>query len=190
MKARGLPRTRPVAKAGLLTGLLAGLLAGLLSGCATPPAPDRGAERPYCHKTAKGRVLACTQAAAPSLDAEAKAKRFTPDPHALTVYVVRRNWGDGRHLVEVQADAGPAVQTLPDTLVRLKLAPGRHTLALSFDGRRQATTVEGRAGDLRFARIEGRVWSWASRFAWVTEPEAATRERALAARLVADVVAR
>ena len=90
------------------------LVAGLLAGCATPPAPDPTAELPYCHKTNKGRVIACTAAPAPSLNADAQAKQFVPDPNALTVYVVRRNWGDGRNFVKVQADDGATVETLPN----------------------------------------------------------------------------
>jgi hypothetical protein len=39
----------------------------------------------YCHKTNKGRIIACTKASVPSLDADAAAKRFTPEPDALTV---------------------------------------------------------------------------------------------------------
>jgi hypothetical protein len=165
--------------------------AGLLAGCATPPAPNSTAEVPYCHKTNKGRVIACTQAPAPSLNDDAEAKRLTPDQNALTVYVVRRNWGDGRQFVKVQADGGPPVETLPDTMVRMKLKPGRHSIAFEFDGRGQSTTVEGKAGDVRFVRIvDGMVWSWKSTFKWASEPEAATRERALMARLVAGVAMR
>jgi hypothetical protein len=108
----------------------------LLAGCATPPPPDPAAELPHCYKTNKGRVIACTQAPAPSLNADADAKRFTPDPTALTVYVVRRNWGDGRHFIKVQADGGPTVETLPNTMVRYKLKPGTHTIAFEFEGQR------------------------------------------------------
>jgi hypothetical protein len=161
--------------------------AGLLAGCATPPTPNPTAEIPYCHKTNKGRVIACTPVPAPSLNADAEAKRFTPDPNALTVYVVRRNWGDGRHFVKVQADGGAAVETLPDTMVRMKLKPGRHTIAFDFEGRGQSTTVEGKAGEVRFVRIDGMVWSWKSTYAWASEPETAIRDRALKARLVADI---
>jgi hypothetical protein len=164
--------------------------AGLLAGCATPPAPSLTAEVPYCHKTNKGRVIACTQVPAPSLSADAEAKRFTPDPGALTVYVVRRNWGDGRHFVKVRADGGPAVETLPDTMVRMKLKPGRHTIEFEFEGRGQSATVDGKAGDVRFVRIDGMVWAWKSTYEWASEPEGAIRERALKARLVADVAAR
>ncbi len=162
----------------------------LLAGCATPPPPDPAAELPHCYRTNKGRVIACTQAPAPSLNADADAKRFTPDPNALTVYVVRRNWGDGRHFIKVQADGGPTVETLPNTMVRMKLKPGQHTIAFEFEGRSQTTTVDGKAGGVCFVRIDGMVWSWKSTFEWASEPEDEIRERALKARLVADVAAR
>lgn len=165
-------------------------VAAVLAGCATPPPLDPAAELPHCHKTNKGRIIACTGAPVPALNADAEAKRFTPDPNALTVYAVRRNWGDGRNFVKVQADGGPAVDTLPDTMVRLKLKPGSHQIAFDFEGQRQSTTVEGKAGDVRFVRIDGMVWSWKSTYEWASEPEAATRERALKARLVGDVAVR
>jgi hypothetical protein len=118
------------------------LVAGLLAGCATPPAPDPTAELPYCHKTNKGRVIACTAAPAPSLNADAQAKQFVPDPNALTVYVVRRNWGDGRNFVKVQADDGATVETLPNTMVRYRLKPGSHTIAFDFEGRVRNSVFE------------------------------------------------
>lgn len=162
----------------------------LLAGCATPPPPDPSAELPHCYKTNKGRVIACTKAPAPSLNADAEAKRFSADPGALTVYVVRRNWSDGRNFVKVQVDDGPAVETLPDTMVRAKLKPGAHMVAFEFEGQRKTTSVEGKAGEVRFVRIDGVVWAWKSSFEWAADPEPAIRERALKARLVADLVAR
>ena len=83
------------------------LVAAVLAGCATSPAPDPTAEIPYCHKTNKGRVITCTAAPVPSLNADAQAKQFAPDPNALTVYVVRRNWGDGRNFVKVRQMTEP-----------------------------------------------------------------------------------
>ncbi len=162
----------------------------LLAGCATPRAPDPTAEVPHCYKSNKGRVIACTPTAAPSLNADAEAKRFVPDRDALTVYVVRRNWGDGRNFVKVYPDGGTGVDTLPDTMVRFKLNPGTHSVAFEFDGKRQSTTVAGQAGEIRFVRIDGTVWAWKSTYGWASEPEAATRERAVKTRLVADVVVR
>lgn len=165
-------------------------VAAVLAGCATPPPPDPAAEVPHCYKTNKGRVIACTAAPVPSLNADAEAKRFAPDPNALTVYVVRRNWGDGRNFVKVQPEGGNVIDTLPNTMVRIKLKPGSHKIDFDFDGQRQSTTVEGKAGEVRFVRIDGMVWSWKSTYTWASEPEAATRERALKARLVGDVVVR
>jgi hypothetical protein len=169
--------------------LLAMLIASgaLLAGCATPPPPDPAAERPHCYKSNKGRVIACSSGPVPSLNADAEAKRFTPDPKALTVYVVRRNWGDGRNFVKVQADGSAAVETLPNTMVRFKLKPGQHTISFEFEGQRKSTTVDGQAGGLRFVRIDGMVWSWKSTYEWAAEPEADIRERAIKARLIADV---
>jgi hypothetical protein len=163
---------------------------GLVAGCATPPAPDPTAEGPYCHKTNKGRVIACTQAPAPSLLADADAKRFAPDPGALTVYVVRRNWADGRDFVKVQVDDTASVQTLPNTVVRAKLKPGAHAISFEFEGQRKTVSVQGQAGDVRFVRIEGVVWSWKSSYDWAAEAESATRERASKARLIADLAVR
>lgn len=170
-----------------LTCASAVLVGGLLAGCATPPAPDLVAELPYCHKTNKGRVTTCTSAPVPSLSADARAKQFAPDPNALTVYVVRRNWGDSRTLMKVQADGGTVVETLPNTMVRYRLKPGTHTIAFDFSGQQAATNVTGKAGDLRFVRIDGMAWSWKSTFTWATETEAVIRERALKARLIADL---
>ena len=122
----------------ILTSVLA---ASLLAGCATSTGADTSAEAPYCYKTSKGRVVACTRVPAPSLNADAQAKRFTPDPNALTVYVVRRNWGDGGRFVKISADNEMAAETLPNTMVRFKLKPGTHTFTLDFEGQRQVATV-------------------------------------------------
>ena len=75
-------------------------------------------------------------------------------------------------------------------MVRAKLKPGAHTVAFEFDGQRKTTTVEGKAGDVRFVRIDGVVTAFSSSFEWAAEPDSAIRERALKARLVADLVVR
>lgn len=162
----------------------------ILAGCATSPPPDPLAQVPYCHKTNKGRVVSCTSGPAPSLNADAEAKRFASDRSALTVYVVRHNWSDARNSVKIYPDGGPAIETLPETMVRLSFEPGAHTIAFDFEGQRQSIGVEGKAGDVRFVRIDGMVWSWKSSYAWANEPEAAIRERALKSRLVAQVAVR
>ena len=160
----------------------------LLVGCATPRAPDPTAEVPHCYKTNKGRVIACTPVAAPSLNADAEAKRFVPDRDALTVYVVRRNWGDGRNFVKVYPDGGAGVDTLPDTMVRFKFRPGTHSVAFEYDGKRQSTKVEGQAGEIRFVRIDGTRVGLEEHLRWGGRVRGGDQgERATKARLVADV---
>lgn len=94
-------------------------------------------------------MIACTAGPLPSLNADAQAKQFAPDPNGLTVYGVRRNWGDGRNVVKVRADYGAAVETLPNTMVRYRLKPDSHTIAFDFDGQRPVAKVAGKAGEFR-----------------------------------------
>lgn len=166
------------------------LLLGALAGCATPASLDPIAEVPYCHKNNKGRPLICTSANAPSLLSDAEAKRFEPDPTALTVFVVRRIWADGRNVLKVSIDDRIETETVPRSMVRLKLAPGRHVFSFEFDGTRHSTVLDGAVGEVRFIGLSGSVWAWKSSFDWATESEAAIRRRAARSRLVADLVAR
>jgi hypothetical protein len=166
------------------------LVAGLLVGCATPPALDLTAEVSYCQRASKTRALICTAEPAPSLNADARAKQFSPDPNVLTVYVVRRNWGDGRKLVKVQADRGAPVETLPNTMVRYRLKPGAHEIVGEFEGQRLAWAVSGNPGEVKFIRLEVMVWAWKSALSWKNESEGSIRGRAVETRLVADVFVR
>ena len=63
-------------------------------------------------------------------------------------------------------------------MVRYRLKPGSHTIAFDFEGQRPVTTVAGKAGEVRFVRLDGMVWAWKSTFTWATESEGAIRERA------------
>ncbi len=160
------------------------------AGCAGTVPVDLSASGPYCYQAVTDRLKTCTKAPVPSLAVDAEVKRFEPDPRFLTMYVVRSNWADGPRFGQVQANGGPPVDTLPNTLVRMKLSPGTHSIAFDFQGQRQTQTVEGKAGDVRFVRLEGNALRWHPSFAWAAEPEAATRERARQARLVADLAVR
>ncbi|CAN7766213.1 hypothetical protein LJR039_007319 [Pseudorhodoferax sp. LjRoot39] len=164
-------------------------MAWVLAGCATPPAPDPSIAAPHCYqsKVDRYRKGPCTTAPAPSLAADAEAKLFEADPTLLTVYVVRQNWGDGANVLKLDVDGGPAIETLPDTMVRMRLKPGRHDLTFAYEGLRRETRVEGAAGELRFVRLRGTSWAWGSTYEWANEPQAEIRERARKTRLVADL---
>jgi hypothetical protein len=134
-------------------------------------------------------VIACTGCPGAEPERGCRGQALRADPNALTVYVVRRNWGDGRNFVKVQVDDGAAVETLPDTMVRYRLKPGSHSIAFEAEGQRSVLNVAGKASEVRFVRIDGVVWAWKSTFSWATESEDSIRKRALKARLIADVTA-
>lgn len=165
------------------------LALALMAGCASAPPADRNAEIRHCYqsKVDRYRKGPCTSAPVPSLEADADAKRFRPEPAAFTVYVVRHSWGDGFNLLNVHLDERSGIETVPDSMVRLRLPPGSHTLAFEFEGRRHSLSMQGAAGELRFVRLGGTAWAWSSSYAWVEEPQQRTRERAARTRLVADV---
>jgi hypothetical protein len=118
---------------------------------------------------------------------DAEAKEFKPNPSYLTVYVVRQNWGDGNNVVRLFADGGSAIETLPDTMVRLRLNPGSHELTYEFEGQRGTAQVVGGAGEVRFVWLSGTAWAWRSRYSWGDDQQVAIRQRASRTRLIADV---
>lgn len=160
-----------------------------LTGCTTlGPAPFTG-DGSYCYRAGqrpKSRRT-CMPVPVPTRVVDAEAKQLMPDPTALTVYILRRRWSDTRHVVDVTVDGGPATATIPESLVRLKLAPGRHHLAITSEGKRAETRVDGALGDVRAVELVGTAWFWDHRFAWQHETVDALRSRVGGSRLVADV---
>jgi hypothetical protein len=65
---------------------------------------------------------------------EAEAKRFEPDATMLTLYLVRGRHADATKRVPVTVDGSPDIFTMPRSMARLHLPPGRHTLTLQWDG--------------------------------------------------------
>jgi len=86
----------------LLIGLAAvGLVP--LAGCMTKPMRPANADGTYCFAIGKwhSRKFTCTTAPIPSEQVEMAAKRFEAVPDMLTVYVVRKRWGDARNAVRL-----------------------------------------------------------------------------------------
>lgn len=161
-----------------------------LTGCATGPRRERDPEGSYCFRTnlEHYRKGPCIREGVPSRSAEADIKRFAPSSGLLTVFVVRQHWMDNPNLVKVTVDNTPVADTLPNTLVRLRLKPGVHTLALAFDGQRELITVTGDAGDLRFVQLRGGGFSWSPSYEWLPGTPESLRDKAERSRLVADVL--
>ncbi len=169
-----------------------GLAIALLPGCAstTQERTAVGQSQParHCVLDNRGRVRVCTTQPVPSLQADQEAKRLTGDSSSLTVYVVRQSWGDSRELLRLSVDAGPAeIETTPNSLLRLRLAPGEHRLSFVHADRLRTTEVSGAAGEVRVLWIRREPWSFARELLWGVEPETATRVRVKQTRLVADI---
>jgi hypothetical protein len=140
--------------------LLLGLaMVGLapLSGCMTKPIRQVNADGNCCYRIGKSYrpKLTCTPTAVPTDAVEADAKRFEADRASLTVYVLRRRWGDASMVVPVTLDGTSGVATIPESLARLRLKPGAHRLSAQWEGRSVDISFQGRAGDLRVVELVG-----------------------------------
>lgn len=105
----------------------------------------------------------------------------------LTVYVVRKRWGDASNVVRLTPDAGSAIVTVPESFVRLRLRPGSHTLAVDWDEGRASLDIAGAAGEVLFVEMVGAVWSWGSTYCLERGDPTESRARVAPLRLVADV---
>ncbi len=145
---------------GVLTGLL---VAGLtpLAGCMSKPLRPANADGTYCYSVGKSlrRNETCTTAPIPTAQAEADAKRFEPSPGLLTVYVVRKRWGDAKNVVRLIPNQGSAAMMVPESFVRLRLTPGTNKLAAVWDEGSTDIEISGKAGELVFVKLIGSVWS-------------------------------
>jgi len=155
-----------------------------LVGCAAPV--DQLAEKPYCH-TDRGIHAYCTKEVAPSLQRDAEAKQFASVPDALTIYVVRY-WGDGHHPMEISIDGSAPMETVPDSMIRLRVKAGEHQVAFKVDGRSFDRKVSGKAGDVRLLGIAGSEWPWGnSHHEWTDDSEDQVKRKAIKARLIKDL---
>ena len=159
------------------------------SGCMTKPLRPVNADGTYCHSIGKSfrPTRTCTPTAVPSDFVEAEAKRFDADPAALTLYILRRRWGDALLVVPVTVDSLASAATIPESLVRVRLAPGAHKVSTKWTGQTIEIAIEGRAGDLRAVELIGSEWPWGASFRWASAQIAEIKTRAQVSKLVADL---
>ncbi len=177
------PNTRTLALGALATVMV------FLAGCMTKPIRPVNADGTYCYRIGKSYrpKLTCTPEPIPPATVEEDAKRFNGMAGALTVYVLRRSWGDASVVVPVKVDGATGAATIPESLVRLRLTPGKHTLSTTWDGRGADITVEGLPGDVQIVELKGTGWAWGSTFSLQAVRLADVRERAQVSKLVGDV---
>lgn len=161
----------------------------LTAGCMTKPLRSANADGTYCFRIGKSYrpTLTCTPAAIPSESIEADAKRFEPTPGKLTVYLVRKRWGDAKNVVRVNSDGASAVDTVPESFARWRLPAGSHRLAVTWPEGSATLDIAGAAGEVVFVEVIGSVWVWGSSYRLERSDAAESRQRAMSLRLVADV---
>lgn len=161
----------------------------LTAGCMTKPLRPANADGTYCFRIGKSYrpTLTCTPTAIPSESIEIDAKRFEPTPGKLTVYLVRKRWGDGRNVVRVTSDGAAAVDTVPESFARWRLPAGSHRLSVTWPEGSASLDVAGAAGEVVFVEVIGSVWTWGSNYRLERGDAAESRQRAMSLRLVADV---
>lgn len=160
-----------------------------LAGCMTKPPRPANADGSYCFRIGKTyrQKLTCTAEPVPTAAAEEQAKQFEGTAGALTIYVLRKRWDDASNRVPLVVDGRARILTIPESLVRIRLTPGDHRLALEWGGRILEQPVSGAGGEVRFVELVGSVWSWTSSYHWEEGSLANSRERALRSKLIADL---
>lgn len=161
----------------------------LTAGCMTKPLRAANANGTYCFRIGKSYRprLTCTPAPIPSEAIEAEAKRFDPAPGKLTVYLVRKRWGDAQNVVGVSSDGAPAIDMVPESFARWRLPAGNHRLTVTWSEGSSSLNVAGAAGEVVFIEVIGSVWAWGSNYRLERGDATESRHRAVSLRLVADV---
>ena len=160
-----------------------------LSGCMSKPLQPVNADGTYCYSIGRRprNKLTCTPEPVPHLSVEADVKRFKASADALTLYGVRKRWGDTRDPAVVSLDGRTRVTTIPESLIRVRLKPGEHRLSVEWDARSMQHVVSGAAGEVRFVELVGWFWSWGGEFNREAGSPEGSRSRAMSCKLIADL---
>jgi len=161
----------------------------LTAGCMTKPLRPANADGTYCFRIGKSYrpKLTCTPSPIPTAQVEADVKRFEPTSDKLTVYLVRKRWGDTQNLVRIGREGGPAVDMVPESFARWRLPAGHHRLIVTWPEGSATLDISGGEGEMVFVEVIGSVWAWGSDYRLERGDAAESRQRAAALRLVADV---
>jgi hypothetical protein len=169
--------------------LVLGVTALTSTGCMTKPLRAANADGTYCARTHRrySRKRICTPSPIPKESVEAESKRFEPTPERLTVYVIRKSWGDADNRVDLTIDGGEPITTVPESFVRLRLHPGAHALAARWDKESTMLDINGAGSEALFVELVGSAWAWGSTYRLKLGDPVSSRNRAARLRLVADV---
>ena len=90
-------------------------------------------------------------------------------------------------MIPVSTPGGLAVDTVPESFARLRLAPGQHVLTATWPEGTTRLDISGKAGDVLVVEVIGQIWVWGSKYRLEPGTIEAARERTRNLRLVADV---
>lgn len=169
---------------------LAALVATVvLAGCSLLPERPNEPDGTWCYRIGKTdrQTVTCTPYPVPPREVEQSAKQFLPAPNWAAIYVVRKRLGDVANQVPVVIDGQPPVITVPSSMFRVRVAPGQHTLSLTWKGERKVKVVEVSAAQLIFVEIDGSVWNGRSAYEWSDSNSWCIESLANRAKLIADV---
>ncbi|MFH7043944.1 hypothetical protein ABT392_16725 [Paucibacter sp. JuS9] len=160
-----------------------------LGGCASQPPRKLNASGQACLVLQRPRRLICSDALAPSVEAERDIRELGPVADAISVYLIRRRIGDVGGAVPMSIDGLRSLTVPPFSMARLRLSSGRHRLLLSWQGEEAALEIEGQAGSVRFIELYRSSGFWTShgRYNWRLIEKENMACLALDSRVIADL---
>ena len=156
----------------------------LLTSCAVLPTRGDRPDGRYCVMVAK--KTACTESPAPTAEQEAKAKQFAAESGKHIVWLIRNATFDSRQKWSI-AVAGKKVETLPYTLSRVIVQPGRHSVALDTSRGTSEFFLDAVAGEQTFVELVVQFGLVRTTVSLRHVSAEVGRPKALAARLINDI---
>jgi hypothetical protein len=90
--------------------------------------------------------------------------------------------------MDISVDGGAAMETVPNSMIRLRMKAGSHRISFSVGGNLFDRTISGRAGEVRLVGITGTDWSWgSSSHAWADDSDDQIKRQSRRSRLIKDI---
>lgn len=170
------------------TGLVLACVLGLSACASTAPVVHdvNGLPCAAFRKTHRPNRI-CAALPAPSAEAEHQIKQFVPDKDIAQVLVHWLDRGGATRALKLLVDGRAVADLVPGGLVRVRLSPGAHALAVGWGEHQAVMPLQAQAGMVQFAEVGSRFKLWDISFAWEVPNRDGSRRRAMLARVIEDV---